>query len=86
MLIRAATLAVLALAPASVAAQKPAPDITGTWRVDAGTDDKNGPREVIIRADSSASWGKETVRWRVKDGKDGQVSGSAQFPIPAPTT
>jgi hypothetical protein len=40
--------------------------ITGTWRVDAGTDTKNGPREVIIRSDSSASWGKETVRWRLK--------------------
>ena len=42
-------------------------DITGTWRVDAGADTKNGPREVIIRADSSASWGKETVRWRLND-------------------
>lgn len=41
-------------------------DITGTWRVDAGTDTRNGPREVVIRADSSASWGKETVRWRLK--------------------
>ncbi|MBK7595673.1 MAG: hypothetical protein IPJ11_10625 [Gemmatimonadetes bacterium] len=69
MLIRFATIAALTLVPASLAAQKAAPDITGTWRVDAGTDVKNGPREVIIRADSSASWGKETVRWRVKDGK-----------------
>jgi hypothetical protein len=69
-LIRLAAVAlVVALAPATLAAQKPAPDITGTWRVDAGTDVKNGPREVIIRSDSSASWGKETVRWRVKDGK-----------------
>jgi hypothetical protein len=42
-------------------------DITGTWRVDAGADTRNGPREVIIRADSSASWGKETVRWRLKN-------------------
>ncbi len=69
MLNRLALLAAVVLAPATMAAQKPAPDITGTWRVDAGTDVKNGPREVIIRADSSASWGKETVRWRVKDGK-----------------
>ncbi len=44
-------------------------DLTGTWRVKSGKDVKNGPREVIIRADSSASWGKETVRWRLKDGK-----------------
>lgn len=50
-------------------------DITGTWRVDAGTDTKNGPREVIIRADSSASWGKETVRWRLKDDKISIVLG-----------
>lgn len=53
------------LFPLSLAAQTH-PDITGTWRVDAGADTKNGPREVVIRADSSASWGKETVRWRLK--------------------
>jgi hypothetical protein len=41
-----------------------APDLQGTWRVDAGADVGSGPREVIIRADSSASWGRETVRWR----------------------
>ncbi|HEY8062274.1 MAG TPA: hypothetical protein VID74_05730 [Gemmatimonadales bacterium] len=55
-------------------AQK-ATDVTGTWRVDAGTDTKNGPREVIIRGDSSASWGKETVRWRVKDDRISIVLG-----------
>lgn len=54
-----------ALYPVMAHAQKP-PDITGTWRVEAGADTKNGPREAIIRADSSASWGKETVRWRLK--------------------
>ena len=57
---------VLAMAvPAIAHAQKPT-DVTGTWRIDAGTDTKNGPHEAIIRPDSSASWGKETVRWRVK--------------------
>lgn len=55
----------LSVAPLQAQSQ----DITGTWRVDAGADVKNGPREVIIRADSSASWGKEVVRWRVTDGK-----------------
>ncbi len=44
-------------------------NVTGTWRVKAGKDVKNGPREVIIRADSSASWGKETVRWRLPKGE-----------------
>jgi hypothetical protein len=54
---------------ANAQARAASPEVTGTWRVDAGADVKNGPREVIIRADSSASWGKETVRWRVRDGK-----------------
>jgi hypothetical protein len=49
-------------APAALAAQ--GPELTGTWRVDAGAEVSEGPREVIIRADSSASWGRETVRWR----------------------
>jgi hypothetical protein len=40
--------------------------MVGTWRVASGADTKGGPREVIIRADSSASWGEETVRWRLK--------------------
>lgn len=41
-------------------AQRP-PRLEGTWR--ANTPD--GPQTVIVRADSSASWGDETVRWRV---------------------
>lgn len=49
----------------SLRGQKPL-DVIGTWRVDAGADVKGGPHEAIIRADSSASWGKETVRWRLK--------------------
>jgi len=44
-------------------------DVTGIWRVRSDKEVKNGPREVIIRADSSASWGKETVRWRLKGDK-----------------
>lgn len=44
--------------------QSPAP-IVGTWRVDARVDTRGGPREVVIRADSSASWGRETSRWRL---------------------
>ena len=42
--------------------------IEGTWRVEAKLDTKGGPREVVIRSDSSATWGKETSRWRL-DGK-----------------
>lgn len=66
LLVRLPALAAMLLAlPAAVPAQSGGADLIGTWRVDAGADVKNGPREVIIRADSGASWGKETVRWRV---------------------
>ena len=41
------------------------PSIVGTWRVAPRVDTRGGPREVVIRADSSASWGKETSRWRL---------------------
>ena len=67
-------LLLLCAAVPSVQAQKSV-DITGTWRVDAGADTRNGPREVIIRADSSASWGKEVVRWRLKEDKISIVLG-----------
>jgi hypothetical protein len=60
---RLAAVTLLIVLPAPASGQ--APQITGTWRVEAGTDVTQGPREVIIRADSSASWGRETVRWRV---------------------
>jgi len=63
-------LASIALVPAGVAAQSkstPAPAVEGTWQVDASSVAGKGPREVIIRADSSASWGKETVRWRLPE-------------------
>jgi hypothetical protein len=61
----ALALAAAVALPGAARGQKPL-DITGTWRVETGADTKNGPREAIIRADSSASWGKETVRWRLK--------------------
>jgi len=59
----------LSLPSGAFSQSKPAdpPSIQGTWRVDAASVTGNGPREVIIRADSSASWGKETVRWRLPE-------------------
>jgi len=63
-----AVLATAVLVPAAVTAQtktSAASAVEGTWRVDAASVAGKGPREVIIRADSSASWGKETVRWRL---------------------
>ena len=47
----------------AVAQQSP---ILGTWKFDLKQGDKKpGPRMVIVRADSSASYGTETVRWRI---------------------
>ena len=50
--------------PALGAAQQVA--ILGTWQFDLKQGPKKqGPRTVIVRADSSASYGAETVRWRL---------------------
>lgn len=64
-------LALLAVAP-RLTAQTPAqaqaaPAILGTWQADLKDQKrKDAPRIVIVRSDSSASYGTETVRWRLK--------------------
>ncbi len=61
-------LAVLATAP--LAAQAPTgTTLSGLWQLEKGKVKADGPKTVMIRADSSASWGKETVRWRLKVGQ-----------------
>ncbi len=41
--------------------------ILGSWQADLKDQKrKDAPRTVIVRADSSASYGTETVRWRLK--------------------
>jgi hypothetical protein len=51
--------------PATAAAQ--APGIIGTWQADLKDQNrKDAPRTVVVRNDSSASYGTETVRWRLK--------------------
>ncbi len=40
--------------------------VSGTWQLEKGKVKANGPNVVVIRSDSSATWGKETVRWRLK--------------------
>lgn len=52
---------IIGLAPAWAAGQSKPADITGTWRADT----PDGPTDVIVRSDSSASLGEETVRWRL---------------------
>ncbi|MEX2000083.1 MAG: hypothetical protein WD934_10405 [Gemmatimonadales bacterium] len=49
----------LAFAAAPVATAQSS--VVGTWRAET----PDGTREIIVRADSSASFGDETVRWRV---------------------
>ena len=52
------------LAPRIAGAQQAA--ILGTWKFDLKQDQKKeGPRIVIVRPDSSASYGTQTVRWRI---------------------
>ncbi|MEO6057876.1 MAG: hypothetical protein ABIQ49_13660 [Gemmatimonadales bacterium] len=65
---RFARLLVVALlgAPSLAAAQQQEASVLGTWRFDLKQDQKKeGPRTVIVRPDSSASYGTQTVRWRV---------------------
>lgn len=47
-------------------AAKATPGLAGTWQLSKGKVKADGPKIVVIRTDSSASWGKETVRWRLK--------------------
>jgi hypothetical protein len=57
---------VVLLGTTPLAAQS-APPILGTWKAELRDQDrKDAPREVVVRADSSASWSRETVRWRLK--------------------
>lgn len=48
--------------PMSSEAQSDGGSLLGTWEAKADAE----VHEIIIRADSSASYGTETVRWRVK--------------------
>jgi len=53
--------ALLAATTAGSAVAQRAAKLDGTWRAET----PDGPQTVIVRADSSASFGDETVRWRV---------------------
>ena len=54
----------LLAAPGVVVGQQQA--VLGTWKFDLKQDPKKaGPRIVIVRPDSSASYGTQTVRWRI---------------------
>ena len=60
-------LMLLAVLARPVVAQTTGPAILGTWQADLKDQKrKDAPRTVVVRADSSASYGTETVRWRLK--------------------
>jgi hypothetical protein len=42
-------------------AQNRSPDLTGTWEAESA----DGPVTIIVRSDSSASFGEEIIRWRI---------------------
>ncbi len=61
------TLLALAIGGRPAAAQSAVPPLFGTWQADIKDQQrKDAPRVVIVRQDSSASYGTETVRWRLK--------------------
>jgi hypothetical protein len=65
---RIAAFLLLASAAAPLQGQTPSgTTLSGLWQLEKGKVKSDGPKTVMIRADSSASWGKETVRWRLKD-------------------
>ncbi len=54
-------LAIAAIGPSTLLAQVRASNLAGTWQVAT----PEGPKQVVVRPDSSASFGDETVRWRI---------------------
>lgn len=67
---RLAPFLVLLTAVWPLAAQEPSgATLSGLWQLEQGKVKSDGPKTVMIRSDSSASWGKETVRWRLKAGQ-----------------
>ncbi|MBK8004111.1 MAG: hypothetical protein IPK12_09275 [Gemmatimonadetes bacterium] len=68
-IVAALALGVMALTTQPLQAQQPGTTgaaILGTWQAELREQRKDAPRVVIVRADSSASYGTETVRWRLK--------------------
>ncbi len=66
-LVFAIVMVMAAIKPAQVVAQTSGKvSLIGTWKFDLKQGPKKeGPRIVIVREDSSASYGTQTVRWRL---------------------
>jgi hypothetical protein len=59
-----AIVAVCAATPLRPSAAQATPAILGTWVTEQKI--QNAPATVVVRPDSSASYGTETVRWRLR--------------------
>ena len=63
-------LVIAALAGSAATASAQSSPVVGTWEASLkDAQRKDAPRIVVVRADSSASYGTETVRWRVTDAR-----------------
>lgn len=52
--------ALLLVVSSPAVGQTAPPDLTGTWQADT----PDGPQTIVVRPDSSASFGEEIIRWR----------------------
>ena len=52
---------VVAVSPVTAFGQSAPPNLAGSWRAET----PDGPQTIIVRPDSSASFGEEIVRWRL---------------------
>jgi hypothetical protein len=50
------------LLPVPLLAQEPHPDLSGSWQADS----PEGPQTIVVRDDFTASFGEETVRWKLE--------------------
>lgn len=67
---RITPLLLILVSAAPLSAQQPSGvTLAGIWQLAKGKVKADGPKTVMIRSDSSASWGKETVRWRLRPGE-----------------
>ena len=55
------TILLLVVIPSVVGGQNSAQAIAGTWEAET----PDGPQTIVVRPDSTASFGEETVRWKI---------------------
>jgi len=51
----------LVVVPGTASAQAESADLSGTWEAET----PDGPQTIVVRPDSTASFGEEIVRWKI---------------------